>query len=135
MMRGPGLFVLAAAPGEGRSVSDLEAALRAELARIAREGVGADEVARAQTQVIAGHLFQQDAMLAQATQIGMAEMAGPGVRAIERLVPRIRAVTPEQVREVTRRYLVEERMTVAVLDPVAPAKRPVAPPRDLRHAD
>lgn len=135
MMRGPGLFVLAAAPGEGRSVSDLEVALRAELARIAREGVGADEVARAQTQVIASHLFQQDAMLAQATQIGMAEMAGPGVRAVERLVTRIRAVTPEQVREVTRRYLVEERMTVAVLDPVAPAKRPVAPSRDLRHAD
>jgi len=135
MMRGPGLFVLAAAPGEGRSVSDLEVALRAELARIAREGVGADEVARAQTQVIASHLFQQDAMLAQATQIGMAEMAGPGVRAVERLVTRIRAVTAEQVREVTRRYLVEERMTVAVLDPVAPAKRPVAPSRDLRHAD
>ena len=134
-MRGPGLFVLTAAPAEGRTVGELEAALRAEIARIAREGVGADELARAQTQVIANHLFQQDSMLAQATQIGMAEMAGPGVRAIERFVPRIRAVSVEQIREVVRRYLAEDRMTVAVLDPVAPPRRPAGPARDLRHAD
>jgi len=93
-------------------------------------------VARAQTQLVAHHLFQQDAMLSQATQLGVSAMAGPGPRAVERLVPRIRAVTPDQVREVARRYLIDERMTVAVLDPLPPsARRPALPPRDLRHAD
>jgi zinc protease len=57
------------------------------------------------------------------------------VRAIERFVPRIRAVSVEQIREVVRRYLAEDRMTVAVLDPVAPPRRPAGPARDLRHAD
>jgi zinc protease len=32
-------------------------------------------------------------------------------------VERIQAVTPEQIREVARKYLVDERLTVATLEP------------------
>ena len=35
----------------------------------------------------------------------------------DKYVERIRAVTPEQVREVARKYLAEDRLTVAMLDP------------------
>jgi zinc protease len=134
--RGPGLFVISAAPGEGRSVAELEAALRAELARLAREGISADELARARNQLVSHHLFQQDSLFTQASRIGVAEMAGHSARVFDRFAERIRAVTAEQVREVARRYLVDERMTVAVLEPLAPGQRkPSLPPRDARHVD
>jgi zinc protease len=137
LQRGPGLFVITAAPSEGRTVGELEAAIRAEIARVVREGIAPDELARAQTQLVAQFTFQQDSMYTQASQLGAAEMAGHGARTVERFVPRVRAVTAEQVREVARRYLVDERMTVAVLEPQAiPVRKPVVPPpKDSRHAD
>jgi zinc protease len=136
LQRGPAMFTISAAPSDGRSPAELETAIRGEIARLVRDGITAEELARAQTQLVAQHLFQQDSMFAVATQIGVAEMAGHGARAVERFVPRIRAVTAEQVRDVARRFLVEERMTVAVLEPLpAGARKPVTPPKDLRHAD
>ncbi|MFO0480516.1 MAG: insulinase family protein, partial [bacterium] len=108
-----------------------------EIARLAREGIAADELTRAQTQLVAQHLFQQDSMFTQASRIGQAEMVGHSARVFDRFVSRTRAVTAEQVREVARRYLVEDRMTVAVLEPTAGAQRKPAlpPPKDARHVD
>jgi zinc protease len=134
--RGSGLFVIGAAPGEGRSVADLEAALRAELARLARDGITADELARARNQLVAHHLFQQDSLFTQASRIGHAEMTGHSARVFDRFAARTRAVTAEQVREVARRYLIDDRMTVAILEPLASGQRkPSLPPRDARHVD
>ncbi|MBC7781754.1 MAG: insulinase family protein [Proteobacteria bacterium] len=136
MQRGPALFVITAAPSEGRGVGELESAIRAELARVTREGVSAEELVRAQTQLVAQHMFQRDSMFTQATQIGVAEMVGHSARVVDRFVPRIRAITAEQVRDVARRFLVEERMTVAVLEPLnVPTRRPSLPPKELRHVD
>lgn len=134
--RGPGLFVVSAAPSEGRSVAELEAAIRGEIARVVREGIAAEELTRAQTQLIAQHLFQQDSMFTQASRIGQAEMVGHSARVFDRFVVRTRAVTAEQVREVARRYLIDDRMTVAVLEPLGVAQRkPSLPPKDARHVD
>jgi len=136
MQRGPGLFVITAAPSEGRSVVELEAAIRAEIARVVREGITPEELARAQTQLVAQHMFQKDSMFTQANLIGVAEMVGHSARVVERFAPRIRAVTVEQVRDVARRFLIDERMTVAVLEPQPAAQRKaVLPPRDSRHVD
>jgi len=136
LQRGPALFVISAAAGEGRPVADLEAAIRAEIARLVRDGISADELSRAQTQLVANHMFQQDSMFHQATRIGIAEMSGHPAAVVDRFPARIRAVTAEQVRDVARRYLTEARMTVAVLEPQPHAtRRPSLPPRDARHLD
>lgn len=134
--RGPALFVISAVPGEGRNTAEVETAIRAELARLARDGITPAELARAQTQIVAQHLFQQDSLFTQASRIGAAEMAGHPAQIVERFAGRVRAVSAEQVREVARRYLVDERMTVAVLEPQSsPSRRPALPPKGLRHAD
>ena len=128
--------MISAAPGEGRSVVELEAAIRAEISRVAREGIAADELSRAQTQLVAQYLFQQDSMFTQASRIGQAEMVGHSARVFDRFVPRTRAVTADQVREVARRYLIDDRMTVAVLEPtVGVQRKPALPPKDARHVD
>ena len=50
------------------------------------------------------------------------------------LVVQLPGCTPEQVQEVARKYLVDERLTVAYLDPQPISERkPVAPPAGLRH--
>ena len=48
---------------------------------------------------------------------------------------RLQAVTPEQVREVARKYLTDDRLTVATLEPLPlDGRRPAAPGPGMDHA-
>ena len=51
----------------------------------------------------------------------------------DRILERIRAVTPEQVRDVARRWFDEDRMTVVTLVPQPPGERRPAAGSALRH--
>jgi zinc protease len=115
--RGPGMFTLDGVPAPGRTVADLEAALRREIRRIVDEGVGADELDRVKAQVIAQQVFQRDSMFYQAMQMGILDNAGLPYDSAATQVRRIRDVTSAQVQDVARRYLVDDGLTVAVMEP------------------
>ncbi|MCX7178746.1 MAG: pitrilysin family protein [Proteobacteria bacterium] len=134
MLRGEAQFTLEAQPAEGRSVAELEAALRAEIKRIQEEGVSAEELARVKTQSIASQIYKRDSMMGQAMEIGSIEAAGFSWRDIDKILDRIRNVTSAQVQEVARKYFTDERLTMAVLDPqplAEAAARPAA--AGMRH--
>jgi zinc protease len=57
-------------PAEGKTVAELEAALRAEIKRVQDEGVSAEELARVKTQSIAAQIYKRDSLMAQAMEIG-----------------------------------------------------------------
>lgn len=116
-VRGEALFMVSGTPAEGRSVAELEAALREEIARIAREGVSAQELERVKMQTIAAQVYKRDSMMAQAMEIGRIEAAGFRWRDIDTLLEKIRSVTSEELRAVAGKYFDDARLTVAVLDP------------------
>ena len=111
------LVTLQGTPVQEVSVDELEAALRTEIQRLQKEPVSPEELDRVKAQVVASDVFERDSIFYQAMQLGVMETVGLGHEELDRYVERIRAVTPEQVREVARRYLTEDRLTVAVLDP------------------
>ena len=115
--RGPSLFLLMGSPAEGRTRADLEAALRAEIARLVQQGVRADELQRAKAQLISGQVYRRDSMFAQAMEMGGLEMSGLRFDSTARLVEKLKAVTAEQIRAAAARYLVDGRLTVGELDP------------------
>ncbi len=115
--RGPGLFVVNGIPAAGRTVGDLEAALRRELGRIAVDGVGDDELRRVKAQVIASQVFERDSIFYQGMQIGILETAGYPHRSMDVMLKRLQQVTAAQVQAVAQKYLVDDGLTVAVLDP------------------
>jgi zinc protease len=133
--RGPGMFLLSGTPSEGKTVEELEQALKAEVRRIATEGVREDELARVKAQVVAAQIYARDSMFAQARQIGSLEALGFSYRLIDLQVERLRAVTAEQVQQVAQRYFSnDDALTVAVLQPLPlSGKRPAPPPAGLRH--
>ncbi len=132
--RGPGMFYLDGTPSEGKTVADLETALRAEVEKLVREGVTEEELARVKAQVVAGHVFQLDSMFYQAMQIGQLESIGMSHRDVDTMLKKLQAVTAEQVREVAKKYLKDDSLTVAVLDPQPlEQKTPFAAPGGLRH--
>lgn len=115
--RGPVLFIADATPAEGQSVAAVEAALKAEIARLVKDGVSETELNRVKAQVLAGQVFQQDSLFYQAMQIGEWTTAGLDYKARDIRYAKLKAVTADQVRAVAAKYLVDDRLTVAVLDP------------------
>jgi len=115
--RGPALFIADATPAEGQTVTIVEAALKAEIARLVKEGVSETELNRVKAQVLAGQVFQQDSLFYQAMQIGEWTTAGLDYKARDIRYTKLRAVTADQVKAVAAKFLVDDRLTVAVLDP------------------
>jgi zinc protease len=134
-VRGPGLFYLSGTPVAGRSVAEIEQALKRELQRVAEEGVSEDELKRVKAQVMAAQVFQRDSMFYQGMQIGMLEMAGLSHKSVDLQLERLRSVTAAEVQAVARKYFNDDRLTVATLDPQPlPTNKPVAPSAGVRHA-
>lgn len=115
--RMPGMLLLAGTPAKGRSPADLEAALRAEVARLRDQPVDGEELARVRAQVTAAKVYAKDSVFAQAMEIGLLETIGLDWRLAEDYLERLAAVTPEQVQAVARKYLTDDNLTVAILDP------------------
>jgi zinc protease len=70
----------------------------------------------------------------QAMQIGSLEIAGYPHQTIDLMIRKLQQVTAAQVQEVARKYLVDDSLTIAVLDPQPLDRTPAAAPKGLRHA-
>jgi zinc protease len=85
-------------------------------------------------QVVAGHVFQRDSMFYQAQLIGSLETAGYSHKTIDLMMQKIQEVTAEQVQDVARKYMVDDELTVAVLDPQPlEGKKKPAQPGGVKH--
>lgn len=134
IQRGPGLFLVEGVPSEGRGVSELENTIRAEIARIQQDGVSPEELERIRAQLVAAQVYARDSMFYQAMRIGEVVTVGFSPDLVDRRIERLKSVTPEQVQAVARKYLVDDRLTVATLDPQPlTGKKAVVPPEGLRH--
>jgi zinc protease len=123
--RGPSLFYLDGVPAPGKTVAELEAALRTELQRIRDEGVSETELARVKAQAVASRVYKRDSLMGQAMEIGYLEAAGLSWRDEDKLLEGLRAVTADEVQAVARRYFSDDSLTIARLDPQPlAAKRP-----------
>ena len=133
--RGPQLFTLTGVPAKGKTPQQVEAALRAEVTRVAREGISESELKRVKTQWIAGEIYKLDSMMSQARELGGTWLLGLPVDAPERLMAQLREVTAAQVQDVAARYFGDDQLSVGILHPlpVEPGHKPRAPAVPLRH--
>ena len=118
--RGPQLFGLDGVPAAGKTPEAVEAALRAEVARIAKDGVSPSELARVKTQWVASQTYKLDSVMSQARELGANWVQGLPLDASERILARLQAVTPQQVQAVAARYFGDDQLTVATLRPLPP---------------
>ena len=135
----PGLFLIDGVPAKGKDIATLESALRAQIERVRSTLVDPQELERIRTQLIASKVYEKDSVFYQAMQLGQLEAMGLGWELGDQYVDRLAAVTPEQIQAVARKYLIPDKLTVAVLDPqplegkrVAPAPLPPGARNDVR---
>ncbi len=111
------LFELDGTPSEGKTVVELEAALLQQIEKIKTSGVTVAELDRVKAGVIAADVYQRDSMFYQAMQLGTVETIGFSWRILDDYPNKLRAVTPEQVQAVAKKYLIQDNLTIATLDP------------------
>lgn len=111
------VFEIDGTPSEGKTAAELEAALLQQVENIQNTGVTSEELQRVQAQVIAADVYQRDSMFYQGMQIGKLEISGFSWRILPEYPARLKAITPEQVQAVAKKYLLKDNLTVATLDP------------------
>jgi zinc protease len=133
--RGPVTFMVTGVPASGKSSAALEAALRAQLKRVADEGISAAELKRVVNQWTAGEVYQQDSVFNQARRLGVNWTMGLPLGFEADMLERLRRVTPAQVQAVAARYFGDDELTVATLLPQSPGvkRKPRTPSPGTRH--
>ncbi len=114
----PELFTLEATPAEGKTVWNLESALKDEITKLQIHLVDKEELQRIKAQVLAKAVYERDSGFYQAMQLGMLETVGLGWKKVDEYVEKVNQVSAEQVRDVARKYLIEDKLSVAYLEPL-----------------
>jgi zinc protease len=112
------LFTFSVIPSDGVSMDQLEAAIKNEIEVIINTPPEQKEMDRVIAQVLASSVYEQDSSFYRAMQIGILETLGLGWQVKDEYIEKIKAVTAEQVQQVAKKYLVDKRLSVAVLDPL-----------------
>tara|TARA_Y100001963_G_scaffold129212_1_gene184247 strand:- start:2730 stop:4076 length:1347 start_codon:yes stop_codon:yes gene_type:complete len=124
--RGDSLFIFSGIPNEARNIDlpQLEEAIWKEIDELKQNPPSADELARVQAQVVAGLVYAQDSIMAQANRIGELEVVGLPWELVDEDTAALQAITPEQISEVARKYLTRERYTRSYNLPLAEEAQP-----------
>jgi len=116
------LFTFDGTPAQGQTIDKLEKAIRTEIEKIKKEPLDVGELERVKIGVITSDIYQRDSVYYQAMVIGMLETVGLGWPTRDEYVEKVRAVTAERVQAVAKKYLIDDHLTVAVLQPAASKK-------------
>tara|TARA_R110000782_G_scaffold27256_9_gene69140 strand:+ start:962 stop:2353 length:1392 start_codon:yes stop_codon:yes gene_type:complete len=112
------LFIMSGTPSKDKTIKELEAALRNEIKDLQNNLVTKEELQRVKAQVISSDVYEKDSVFYQAMILGTLETVGLSWRLADIYVDSVKAVTAEQVMAVAKKYLVDERLTIAELDPL-----------------
>ncbi len=127
------LFMFSGTPAQGKTIQDLEVAFRKEILDVQNKSVTEAELQRVKAQVISSDVYEKDSVFYQAMIIGTLETIGLSWHLADKYVERVKAVTAEQVMAVAKKYLTNDRLTVAELDPLPLDKKQRNTPAGGRH--
>ena len=117
--RGPELFLISATMAKGKTVDQAQASIRKALDEIRQKGILESELKRIKVRILSEQIYKRDSIFGQAMEIGSTEMAGFSWKDIDYMLEKMQTITPDQVQAVAKKYLVDEGLTIAVLDPQA----------------
>ncbi|MGX5829306.1 M16 family metallopeptidase [Mesorhizobium sp. 43Arga] len=110
-------FTVYGAPRGKAKLADVEAAVQAEVARIASDGVTPDELQKAKDRFVRSLILARDSLDGMAQIYGSILATGGNVEDVQQMLDRIRKVTADEIKAVAERYLVPARSTTGYLMP------------------
>lgn len=110
-------FDIGVHPAPSRSLAEIQPAVSGEMKKLLDGGVTAEEVERAQNQLLAGAIYSQDSLASGPRIYGTALSTGSTVADVDAWPQRIAAVTPDDVVEAARYVWREQGAVTALLTP------------------
>jgi zinc protease len=120
-----GKIAFSAVPNDGVEFEKIEQLIDGEIARIAKDGVTAEELDRAKKAYLAEYVYQSDNQATLARRYGWALTVGSTIKDIEEWPDNLSKVTAEQVQAAVRHLDIRRSVTGTLL-PVAPDTVPGA---------
>ena len=117
--RGPELFLISTTMAKGKTVAQAQGSIRKALEELKQKGILESELKRIKVRILSDQIYKRDSIFGQAMEIGSTEMAGFSWKDIDFMLEKMQTITPEQVQAVAKKYLVDEGLTIAILDPQA----------------
>jgi zinc protease len=117
--RGPELFLISTTMAKGKTVAQAQASIRKALEELKQKGILESELKRIKVRILSDQIYKRDSIFGQAMEIGSTEMAGFSWKDIDYMLQKMQTITPEQVQSVAKKYLIDEGLTIAILDPQA----------------
>ena len=111
------LFIVSGTLAKGKQASEFESEVKKIINDIVQNGVKQEELKRIKIAVTASQVYKRDSVFGQAMEIGSNEIVGIPWQKIDDMNSKIQSITAEQVQNVAKKYLVDELMTIGVLDP------------------
>jgi zinc protease len=115
-------FGIGVHPAPGATMADVERAVAGQLARLVDDGVKADEVERAQNQLLAAAIYAQDSLGSGPRVFASSLVIGRTVADIEAWPQRIANVTPADVVAAARHVWQPKGLVTSLLRPQGPSR-------------
>jgi zinc protease len=115
--RGPQLFSISATPTKNTGIDALEKNIRKILIEVKESGVTDVELNRVKSQLLSSQIYKRDSIFAQAMEIGMSEMEGFSWRDLDKIIANVQRVSSKDIQGVIQKYLIDDHLTIAILDP------------------
>jgi zinc protease len=112
-----GSFGIYGSPRGSATLTDVEAGIDAQIARIIKDGITADELEKARNRFLKSMIFARDSQSSMARIYGSTLSTGQTIKDIQEWPDRIRAVKVQDIQDVAKRYLVDGRSVTSYLMP------------------
>ncbi len=113
-----GLFLLEGTPAPKHDIKQLQRAFLQQVKQLQTTLVTKEELARIKAQLIANKVYGKDSIENQATEIGSLEAVNLSWHEADQYIKHVEAITPQQIQSVAKKYLVKNRLTIGILQPV-----------------
>ena len=112
-----GSFGVYGSPRGTATLTEVEAGIDAQIARIIKDGVTEDELEKARNRFLKSVIFARDSQAGMARIYGSTLSTGQTIQDIQEWPDRIRAVKVQDIQTVAQRYLVDSRSVTSYLMP------------------
>lgn len=111
------LFTISVELLDKRKLNLVEQEIRSIIRDIADKGVSEEELKRVKIAVKAAQIYKRDSVFGQAMELGGAIVSGFKWQQIDEWITNLQNVTSTQVQAVAKKYLIDDALTIGVLDP------------------
>lgn len=111
------LFFIVTSVKDANKIDEVERIIRQEIENVKQEPPSNREIEKAKNQVEASFLFSQDSVFGHALILGRFEIIGSW-RMIERYKEDILKISVEDLQRVTKKYFIDDNLTVGILLPL-----------------